>query len=86
MSVSYDCWYGVKGPPRVRGGLPQELRVDEEMVRVAPCTRGFADNDPKPPPKRRNSDMKNRAIMVRVLSSDQVARVTEETKNPEHSA
>ena len=41
MSVSYDCWYRVKGPPRVRGGLPPDLSTVSIKLEIAPCTRGF---------------------------------------------
>ena len=43
--------------------------------------RGFTNNNPKPPPKRSNSNMKNRTVMVRMLNSEQVASVTEHAKN-----
>ena len=43
--MSYDCWYGVKGPPRVRGGLPPPCGPDRYTRWVAPCARGFTPPD-----------------------------------------
>ena len=40
MPASYDCWYRVKGSPRVRGGLPEPPAMIDKK-KVAPRTRGF---------------------------------------------
>ena len=49
--MSYDCWYGVKGPPRVRGGLPFNLPFIATLALAAPRTRGFTPEQPARPPK-----------------------------------
>ena len=40
-AASYDCWYRVKGSPRVRGGLPWIGLSGRSASVVAPRTRGF---------------------------------------------
>ena len=67
--------------PVYAGVYPPTVTSTPNTPQVAPCTRGFADNDPKPPPKSRNSDMKNRTVVVRMLNSDQIPNVTEHAKN-----
>ena len=65
----------------MRGFTPLQMHSCRRTIAVAPCTRGFTDSDPKTPPKRSDSDMKNRTVMVRMLNSEQVASVTEHAKN-----
>ena len=57
--------------PRIYGVLPTNSQPGFKAKRIAPCMRGFTNNNPKPPPKRSNSNMKNRTVVVRMLNSEQ---------------
>ena len=72
MSASYDCWYRVKGSPRVRGGLPEQPARPPKHPQVAPCTRGFTIGHEKPHRHSTNAQRRGSRLRSREHRSPRV--------------